>query len=116
MCIVYSRISKFTNTHCLLKIIMYKSSCGILILLVVINVTSAKSVVETTHGSLSGKTFKTIFEKKIYHAFMGIPFAAPPVKDLRFKVRQLCFSYKITIRKDKTRLNGSPTPSQIWDL
>lgn len=65
---------------------MYKSSFGIFTLLIVINLTSATSVVETTHGSLSGKTFKTIFEKKTYHAFMGIPFAAPPVKDLRFKV------------------------------
>ncbi|CAH2241961.1 jg9079 [Pararge aegeria aegeria] len=59
-----------------------------LYILLFVNFTLAKSVVETTHGRVSGKTFKTIFEKKTYHAFMGIPFAAPPVKDLRFQVPQ----------------------------
>lgn len=44
------------------------------------------SEVETTHGRVTGKTFKTLYEGREYHGFMGIPFAAPPVKELRFKV------------------------------
>ncbi|CAH2089353.1 unnamed protein product [Euphydryas editha] len=48
----------------------------------------AKNEVETTHGRVAGTQFKTFLEEKKYQAFMGIPFATPPVKDLRFKSPQ----------------------------
>ena len=47
------------------------------------------SEVETTHGRVVGKIFKTLYKEKVYHGFMGIPFAAPPVKELRFKVHNI---------------------------
>lgn len=42
--------------------------------------------VETKNGAVRGILKKTIFHKKSYFQFMGIPFAKPPVGDLRFKV------------------------------
>ncbi|XP_049877282.1 esterase E4-like [Pectinophora gossypiella] len=40
--------------------------------------------VESTHGKVSGKLLKTLLKEVEYHGFMGIPYAAPPLKDLRF--------------------------------
>ncbi|XP_045502199.1 carboxylesterase 5A-like [Colias croceus] len=42
-------------------------------------------IVETSHGIVQGKVLKTLYEEKKYYGFMGIPFAEPPVKELRFK-------------------------------
>nr|XP_026493565.1 esterase FE4-like [Vanessa tameamea] len=61
---------------------------GIFILISVSVLVLADIEVETTHGRVAGRDFKSIFEEKKYHGFMGIPFAAPPVKDLRFKAPQ----------------------------
>ncbi|XP_043248310.1 juvenile hormone esterase-like [Colletes gigas] len=42
-------------------------------------------VVQTDKGPVKGKLAKTAFHRRDYSAFLGIPFAKPPVKDLRFK-------------------------------
>ncbi|XP_076623114.1 uncharacterized protein LOC143342778 [Colletes latitarsis] len=42
-------------------------------------------VVQTNKGPVQGATLKTVFNKKEYSAFIGIPYAIPPVDDLRFK-------------------------------
>lgn len=45
-----------------------------------------KPVVDTSHGKISGKYLTTLYENIEYAAFMGIPYALPPIKDLRFLV------------------------------
>ncbi|XP_075981625.1 uncharacterized protein LOC142980177 [Anticarsia gemmatalis] len=47
-------------------------------------VCTEKPVVDTTHGKISGKVLKTLFKNVDYYGFMGIPFAEPPVGELRF--------------------------------
>ncbi|CAG9795649.1 unnamed protein product [Diatraea saccharalis] len=43
-----------------------------------------KPIVDTTHGKIQGKTLQTLLKRMDYYGFMGIPFAKPPIKDLRF--------------------------------
>jgi len=38
-------------------------------------------------GTLQGLHYKTRLSNKSYVSFLGIPYALPPIKDLRFKVR-----------------------------
>lgn len=42
-------------------------------------------IVNTTSGLLKGSFLETWSNKKIY-SFRGVPFAEPPIKELRFKV------------------------------
>ncbi|XP_054012816.1 uncharacterized protein LOC128894830 [Hylaeus anthracinus] len=42
-------------------------------------------VVQTDKGPVQGITMKTLFNDREYSAFLGIPFAKPPVDDRRFK-------------------------------
>ncbi|XP_053994723.1 uncharacterized protein LOC128885013 [Hylaeus volcanicus] len=42
-------------------------------------------VVQTDKGPVQGITTKTLFNDREYSAFLGIPFAKPPVDDRRFK-------------------------------
>lgn len=49
----------------------------------------------TTHGLVSGKTFKTLLRQTEYHGFMGIPYAAPPTGDSRFLVRNYTYLLEI---------------------
>ncbi|XP_076248655.1 uncharacterized protein LOC143188333 [Calliopsis andreniformis] len=44
------------------------------------------SVVETHKGYVQGRIFETIWHSQSFSAFQGIPYAKPPVGDLRFKV------------------------------
>lgn len=64
-----------------------------IVLISILAIVFANKEVETTHGRVSGRSFKTFFEEKKYQAFLGIPFAAPPVKDLRFKVIYYILSF-----------------------
>lgn len=42
-------------------------------------------VIEISDGKLRGTVLKNLDEEEIY-AFLGIPYAKPPVGELRFKV------------------------------
>lgn len=58
-------------------------------------------IVQTEHGTIRGKLESTKFDAKPYYAYRGIPYARPPVNDLRFKVSNnqvfplAIYSYKI---------------------
>lgn len=43
-------------------------------------------VFETNDGTIQGLVQYTLFQRKPYYAFKGIPFAQPPIGHLRFKV------------------------------
>lgn len=38
-------------------------------------------------GTLEGQYYKTQISNKPYVRFLGVPYAKPPINDLRFKVR-----------------------------
>lgn len=42
--------------------------------------------VDTNNGWIRGLQNHTLFENQAYFSFRGIPFAEPPIKNLRFKV------------------------------
>lgn len=46
-------------------------------------------IVETNYGKVKGIIGKTFFKEKTYFAFKGIPFAKPPIGELRFKVHPI---------------------------
>lgn len=46
----------------------------------------AYKVIETKDGPVRGQLKTTNFNGKPYYAFQGIPYAKPPVGELRFKV------------------------------
>lgn len=43
-------------------------------------------IVETKNGAIRGLVMQTFFNNKSYFAFKGIPFAKPPIGELRYKV------------------------------
>lgn len=43
-------------------------------------------IVETTSGLVRGRKFTTLFANKEFYSFRGIPYAEPPIGELRFKV------------------------------
>ncbi|CAF4809451.1 unnamed protein product [Pieris macdunnoughi] len=49
-----------------------------------LTVFSEPPTVATSHGQVSGKVLKTLYENKEYYAFMGIPYAEPPLGELKF--------------------------------
>lgn len=55
-----------------------------------------KTVV-TENGAVRGKLGTTFLEEKLYYAYKAIPYAKPPIGDLRFKVSLLKF--KIILNK-----------------
>lgn len=48
-------------------------------------------IAKTPNGTLHGMTMPTRLGRDIY-AFLGIPYAAPPIGELRFKVGTLFFT------------------------
>lgn len=42
--------------------------------------------IEIEHGRIRGKLNRTLFDGKFFYSFRGIPFAKPPLGELRFKV------------------------------
>lgn len=48
-----------------------------------------KVIIQTNSGPVRGKQSETLFDKRPYYAFKGIPYAEPPVNKLRFKVSRL---------------------------
>lgn len=47
--------------------------------------------VSTDNNRVRGKLNETIFDKKLYYSFRGIPFGKAPIGELRFKVKQLIY-------------------------
>ncbi|XP_065225813.1 esterase E4-like isoform X2 [Planococcus citri] len=45
-------------------------------------------VIETVAGKIQGRAFESVLNKAEYYAFLGIPYAKPPVGYLRFQVTQ----------------------------
>lgn len=52
-------------------------------------------IVQTTCGRLRGVVTERVPGKRI-HTFLGVPYAMPPVNDLRFEVMQLTIIIKHT--------------------
>lgn len=69
--------------HCLLVVLTMCSSLA--------TVSKARPRVTVSEGKLAGDWMRTRGGRRIA-AFKGIPYAAPPVKDLRFQVRCLIMS------------------------
>lgn len=44
--------------------------------------------VKTKSGLIRGKFNRTLFDDKLYYSFKGIPFAKPPINELKFKAPQ----------------------------
>lgn len=42
--------------------------------------------VQTEYGAIRGKLMSTIYDAKPYYSYRGIPYAKPPLNELRFKV------------------------------
>lgn len=43
-------------------------------------------VVQTEHGKLQGRAYESVLTKTEYYAFLGVPYARPPLGELRFQV------------------------------
>lgn len=43
-------------------------------------------IVKTNYGLIRGKKFVSLYEGKEFYGYRGIPYAQPPVNELRFKV------------------------------
>lgn len=50
-----------------------------------ININACEPLVNVEQGALRGKEV-VLANGKVYHRFSGVPYAKPPVGDLRFKV------------------------------
>lgn len=48
--------------------------------------------IETENGAVRGKLDRTFLQNMPYYAFKGIPYAKPPIGELRFKVLKITFS------------------------
>ena len=59
-----------------------------IVLMTVLNQIRSQTTVETKYGPVRG-TLKKDDLGTSYHAFYGIPFAKPPVGELRFKVTKV---------------------------
>ncbi|XP_041985046.1 uncharacterized protein LOC121737433 [Aricia agestis] len=73
----------------------------LIVCLLTVKVTS--EVVDTSHGKVAGKLFKSLIKNVEYYGFLGIPYAAPPVQELRFKPPQAIEPWDkvLTAKKEK---------------
>jgi hypothetical protein len=62
---------------------------GIFSFLVSVTQSSLKPVVKVQQGFLEGKLLTSARSKNRFTGFLGIPYAKPPVGDLKFKVMKL---------------------------
>ena len=52
-------------------------------------------IIEVKQGKLEGLIEKSVLTGKEYFSFLGIPYAKPPVGDLRFQVTRVYFNISI---------------------
>lgn len=68
---------------------MLLSTTALLLLSILsITVHGADNVVKTESGEVQGITAKTLLNQRQFYSFRGIPYAQPPIGDLRFKVKK----------------------------
>ncbi|KAJ8717128.1 hypothetical protein PYW08_005527 [Mythimna loreyi] len=77
--------------------------CIVLFGLFLIKNINADFIVETTLGKIAGVEVKSILKDEKYYSFMGIPYAKPPVGDLRFLAPQLHEGWKDVLETKKER-------------
>lgn len=53
--------------------------------------------INTNSGRIRGQQNRTLFDKTPYFSFRGIPFAKPPIDNLRFKVCDIISSREIIV-------------------
>lgn len=63
--------------------------------------------VSTFNGRLRGRLHRTFFDDKPYYAFKGIPYAKPPILELRFKVSFFCSCTFIDVTDEMVLLFAS---------
>lgn len=68
-------------------------------------------VVETTNGTIHGRQNRTVGLNLIYYAYQGIPYAQPPVGNLRFEVTLLLI---IVLHYVKLYYFQAPLPAKNW--
>lgn len=75
----------------LVNLIICSKLLGVVISMEIVTETSFTDVftVSTGNGRIRGKLNETLFDKKPYYSFRGIPFGKAPIGELRFKVKQL---------------------------
>lgn len=67
-------------------------ACIIILLIVNVSLASLTSVndpyktIQIDNGAVRGNFFTTMYDAKPYYSYRGIPFAKPPLNDLRFRV------------------------------
>lgn len=49
-----------------------------------------RKIIETNNGQVRGIQEATLLENINYYSFRGIPYAKPPIDELRFKVLHNC--------------------------
>lgn len=64
------------------------TSKNLLIILVILSVNTVLGdiIVNTKSGKVNGKEVQSVIPDKKYFSFLSIPYAQPPIKQLRFKV------------------------------
>lgn len=55
------------------------------------------TTIETENGAVRGKLDRTFLQNMPYYAFKGIPYAKPPIRELRFKVLKLVLKIMLKI-------------------
>lgn len=62
------------------------------------------STIQTENGAIRGKLDHTLFNQKPFFAYKGIPYAKPPIDNLRFKVFLLLFRFFFEKKFDLNKL------------
>lgn len=57
-------------------------------------------IVEVQQGKLTGIKKNSVLSGKEFYGFLGIPYAKPPVGDLRFRVRDFVYVYFLLIFRE----------------
>ena len=66
-----------------IKLILFQTT---LILVGIVQAYDKYKIVETDNGPIRGERNITLINGVVFYSFRGIPYAKPPIGDLRFKV------------------------------